>query len=163
MCNCTLLLKTLKRTNAQAGHSMPLIVAPLPDYDALVSLAYADAYWASMGDASWALATVAAREAAIRRGTQYILGRQVLAVAVDPIVLRPVKDATCEASQRALRGTLYADVAAAGILEKTVGPITVRYSAAGNAGQLRIPIIDELLRGLTAVTFAGGTVYLERA
>lgn len=128
---------------------MTLTVAPLLDYDALVSLAEAGEYWTRMGDASWALASEADREGALRRGTQYILGRRIIGSAVSPVVLRPIKEATSEAALRALNGTLYRDVQPAGILEKTVGPITVRYATPGNAGQVRIPIIDELLRGLT--------------
>ena len=140
---------------------MALTLPPLPDYDALASLAEADAYWASMGEASWALATVAAREAALRRGTQYILGRRILASAVAPVVLRPIREATIEAALRALRNTLYRDTDPAAILEKTVGPITVRYGTPGNYGQVRIPIIDELLRGLTQATDYG-PIFLER-
>lgn len=140
---------------------MALTIAPLTDYDSLVSLADADAYWAGMGEASWALATVANREAALRRGTQYILGRRILASAVDPVVLRPIREATSEAALRALNGKLYQDVGPAPVIEKTVGPITVRFGAAAYNGQIRIPIIDELLVGLTLTTDYGA-IFSER-
>lgn len=128
---------------------MPLTIAPLLDYDALVSLAQADDYLASMGVTSWALAGVPAREAAIRRGTQYILAKSLITSALTPAVVRDVQQATAEAALRALTNTLYRDVDPTTVIRKTVGPITVQYAAPGNAGQFRIPIIDELLTGWT--------------
>jgi hypothetical protein len=53
---------------------MALIVAPAEGYDSLVSLADANAYCADMGHAGWTDADEA-REAALRRATQYLLTR----------------------------------------------------------------------------------------
>ena len=128
---------------------MPLTVAPALDFDSLVSLAEADAYWLGMGNVAWGAATIGAREAALRRATQYIIGRRIVASALNPTVIRRVREATMEAAIRALLNTLYLDVAPAGIVQKTVGPITIRYAGASNRGHPRFPVIDELLLGLT--------------
>lgn len=128
---------------------MALTTAPLLDYDTLVSLAQADLYMASMGVTSWALASVPLREAALRRGTQYILARGLIPAALTPLVVQNVQQATSEAAMRALTNTLYRDVDPAAVVQKTVGPITVRYATPNNQGQFHIPIIDELLFGWT--------------
>lgn len=62
--------------------------------------------------------------------------------------VKRVKDATCEAALRALAGPLYADQAATVKDSVKVGPITVQKSRERNGGQVRIAIIDDLLRPL---------------
>ena len=138
---------------------MPLTVAPLLDYDSLVSLVQADDYWVRMNAPAWALASIPAREAALRRGTQFILAKRLIAAATAPTVVRAVQEATSEAAMRALTDALYRDVEPAPILLKAVGPIRIAYGAPGNSGQVRIPIIDQLLSGLT---IAYGPVFSER-
>lgn len=126
---------------------MALTVAPDEDYDSLVSLAAADMYMAAMGHSAWT-GEDAAKEVALRRATQYLLAHyQIHDDYLDPVHSR-VEDACCEAALRALTGTLYTDVAANEAVEKTVGPITVKYAASRTGGQQRFALIDDLLRGL---------------
>lgn len=140
---------------------MPLIVAPEEGYDSLVSLEDADAYCADMGHAGWT-GSDQVKEAALRRATQYLSTRySILPEYLDP-VHKNVKAACCEAALRALSGSLSADVSAAVVTEKTVGPITVAYDThVRNGGQTRFTILDDLLRGLT--DGMAGAVRLVRA
>lgn len=137
---------------------MALIVAPADGYDTLVSAADADAYWESMGGA-WLDFLPADREAALRRGTQYVLARRVKPENLDPVHTR-VKAATCEAAMLHLTGTLYAtSIDAAAVTSERVGEIAVRYAVPTNGGRARFPVIDDLLRGLIV---GGGVVELVR-
>lgn len=139
---------------------MALIVAPADGYDTLVSTADADAYWTSMGGTAWADAPASDREAALRRGTQYVLARGVKPENLDPVHTR-VKAATCEAAMLHLTSTLYAtSIDAAAVTSERVGEIAVSYAAPVNGGRARFPVIDDLLRGLTV---GGGIVELVRA
>ncbi len=140
---------------------MALIVAPAAGFDSLVSLAQADAYCAAMGYAGWT-GTDEAKEAALRRATQFLLANySIRGEYVDPVHKR-VQDACCEAGLRALTGALFTDVAAAVATEKTVGPVTVKYAETlQNGGQVRFAVIDGLLRGLTDGGF--GQIRLVRA
>ena len=73
-----------------------------------------------------------------------------------------VKDACCEAALRALTGPLYKDQDSAIVLSEKVGEIAVSYAeAARNGGQVRIAIVDDLLRRY--VTGSGANVALVRA
>ena len=138
---------------------MALIVAPADGYDSLVSAADADAYWASMGGTAWADAPASDREAALRRGTQYVLARNVKPQYLDPVHTR-VAAATCEAAMLHVSGELYSTVPAAAVTSERVGEIAVSYAAPVNGGRARFPVIDDLLRGLTV---GGGIVELVRA
>jgi len=143
---------------------MALIVYPAEGYDSFVSLAAADAYHASMGNDAWAAATVGNREAALRRGTQYVYAKRLLPEALDP--LHPnVAAAAAEAAQRQLEGKLYRDIeqTSGSVIEKTVGPLTLRFSPASEAKPIRIPVIDDLLFGLTSSGLGFGRIALERA
>lgn len=51
---------------------MALIVAPAAGAESLCSVAHADAYHAARGAAAWALLTTEAKEAALRRATDYM-------------------------------------------------------------------------------------------
>lgn len=121
---------------------MTLIVAPADGYDSLVSLTDADQYHVKMGHARW---SGSGREAALRRGTQYLLKHfTIKSASLDP-VHKDVAEACCEAALRALTGELYSDVEAQAIVEETVGPLTTRYSDPRNGGQKRFAIIEDLL------------------
>lgn len=73
-----------------------------------------------------------------------------------------VKDACCEAALRALAGPLYQDQDSAIVLSEKVGEIAVSYAeSARNGGQIRISIVDDLLRRY--VIGSGANVALVRA
>ena len=117
--------------------------------DSLVSLADADAYFEAMGEDTWGPKPEARREAALRRGTQYVIGQQLRPEAITPVVMQRVKEAVCEAAVRDIAGTLYKDVEAQAVTEKTIDVITTKYSAPSNGGRRSFPVIDDLLKGLT--------------
>lgn len=127
---------------------MALIVAPADGFDSLVSLSDANDYASKMGHAGWT-GTDEAKEAALRRATQYLLSHyQIKTEYLDP-VQKNVAAACCEAALRSLTGTLYTDVSASTVTTETVGPISVSYSEnLRNGGQTRFALIDDLLRGL---------------
>jgi hypothetical protein len=157
---------TWKRIGAWVGVSfadsiMALVIFPAEGYDTFIALADADAYLSSVGYADWAAATPERREAALRRGTQYVFNRRILAQYLSP-VHGNVLAATCEAAYRDLKGKLYRDVEAQAVTQKTVGPITVQYAQPQNGGQIKIPVIDDLLYGMT-YSSGYGPVYFERA
>jgi len=125
-----------------------LIVAPTEGFDSLVSLAYADAHALKMGHADWATKHEAERETALRRGTLYVLSRNV-----KPEYLYPVHDrvaqATCEAAVLHFAGELYqSSIGASAVMREQVGEIAVSYGFPANGGRARFPVIDDLLRGL---------------
>ena len=136
-----------------------LTVAPAESWDSLVSLADADAYWQRMGGAEWAALDDLAREAALRRGTQFVLARNIKQEALDPVHVR-VAAATCEAAALHISGELYGVIEAQPVLREQVGPIATSYGQPMNGGKPRFPILDDLLRGLTAGT---GMVAIVRA
>lgn len=138
---------------------MALIVAPTEGYDSLVSLADADAYWQRMGGAVWAAQSEPVREAALRRGTMYVLARNVKPQYLDPVHAR-VAAAVCEASVLAASGELYGVIDAKPVLREQVGELAVSYGQPTNGGRARFPVIDDLLRGLAA---GSGRVELVRS
>lgn len=137
-----------------------LTVAPNPDFDALVSLTDADAYWQRMGGIEWAAKLVDERESAIRRGTQYVLARSIKPAHLDPVDAR-VAAATCEAAMLHLSGELYGVIPASAITSERVGSLAVSYAAPQNGGKARFPVIDDLLRGLSSGSLA--RIAVERA
>lgn len=137
---------------------MTLIVAPAEGANALVSLADADAYLADMGVAQWALASASAREAALRRGSLYVISRRVRPACLSPTVHPNVANAACEAALRALDGTLYADLEAQPVRSESVGPLSTTYADPRNGGRPRFPVIDDLLQGLTEGALTLGVV-----
>lgn len=136
-----------------------LIVAPAEGYDSLVSLADADAYWQRMGGAEWAALDDPSREAALRRGTQFILARSVKEQYLDPVHTR-VAAAACEAAMLHVSGELYGVIDAKPVLREQVGELAVSYGQPTNGGRARFPVIDDLLRGLAA---GSGQVELVRS
>ena len=138
---------------------MALTVAPTEGYDSLVSLADADAYWQRMGGAEWAALDDPSREAALRRGTQFILARSVKEQYLDPVHTR-VAAAACEAAMLHVSGELYGVIDAKPVLREQVGELAVSYGQPTNGGRARFPVIDDLLRGLAA---GSGQVELVRS
>lgn len=149
---------------------MALVVYPADGYDSFISREDADAYLASMGYSEWAALAPEVKEAALRRATQYVFARRLNTEALQDSdgtlrVHGNVAAATAEAAIRVNAGTLYRDInpEVGAVIEKTVGPITTRY-APGAKGEIRIPIIEDLLFGLVYTGPSGyGPVILERA
>jgi len=139
---------------------MAVAVYPAPGYDSFISLEDADKYLTDLGFAKnvWDNKTVSEREAALRRATQFIYARRLLPAALWDTSVTPsmprvhpnVAAATAEAARRHVEGTLYRDLDAAPVLEKTVGPLTLRYAqpAAVADEAAHYPIIGDLLYGL---------------
>jgi len=138
---------------------MAVAVYPAPGYDSFISLEDANTYLTALGFAKnvWDNKTTTEREAALRRGTQFIFARRLLPAAlwdtsVTPAIARVhpnVAAATAEAARRHVEGTLYRDLDSAPVLEKTVGPLTLRYAQPAAIDEAaHYPIIGDLLYGL---------------
>lgn len=130
---------------------MALIICPTEGFNSLVSLEDAVAYMADFGY-DWPSADpadVQKTEVALRRGTQFLLS----SYSINPAHLDPVhpnvKAACCEAAVRALKGDLTKDTDGRVVTEKTVDVITTKYAEGAQGGQMRYPVIDALLKGLT--------------
>lgn len=150
---------------------MTVAVYPAPGYDSFISLGDADAYLAGLGYAQWAAATATVREASLRRGTQYVYSRRLVSEALWDFSVKPniqrvhpnVAAATAEAAVRHLDGKLYRDIDPAPVVEKSVGPLTLRYGTPSYGGQAKFPAIDDLLFGLVYTGAGFGPVTFERA
>jgi hypothetical protein len=152
---------------------MAVAVYPAPGYDSFISLADANKYLTDLGFAKnvWDNKSTTEKEAALRRGTQFIYARRLLPEAlwdttVTPAVARVhpnVAAATAEAARRHVEGSLYRDLDSAPVLEKTVGPLTLRYAApAAVKPSDHYPIIGDLLYGLIELSGGYGPVTFER-
>lgn len=139
--------------------------------DAYCSVQDADTYHANRGNVAWASASSDQKTAAIRNATAYIdatftfkgtkvhLNQPAQALAWPRYGMRdedhivwdnvwPVPRllaATCEAALRALSGPIIVDQTDAQLIEQTVGPLTQRFSASRNAGQVRIVAVGRQL------------------
>lgn len=141
---------------------MPLVVAPAVGYDSFVSREDADAYFAELGYAAWAASSDTLRDNALRVGTVYVAAKRLLPGATYPTINPNVEKATMEAAKLALSGELYKNGQSQAVVEKTVGPLTIRYASPGTGSQVfnKFPYIDDLLAGLT---YGGwGPVLFER-
>ncbi len=136
-----------------------LTLYPAESYDSLVSLEDADAYWLAMDDASWDLNTEQQREAALRRGTQYVMALRPTSAALT-VMPYNLKAAVCEAAIRHISGELYKDVEPQAVVSEAVGPIRTVYAQPVNTGRKRFTVIDDLLRGLVQ---GASMVRVERA
>jgi hypothetical protein len=153
---------------------MPVAVYPAPGYDSFISLEDANAYLTALGYAKnvWDNKSTSEREAALRRGTQFIYARRLLPEALWDTTTTPatarvhpnVAAATAEAARRHVEGSLYGDLPSAPVLEKTVGPLTLRYGQPTITSEAaRYPVITDLLYGLTYTNSSGyGAVTFER-
>lgn len=148
---------------------MPLTVEDgtgLATADSYASRADADAYHAARGNAAWAAASTDARDAALRKATQYldtryrwVGNRSTLTQALEwPRYFVPrlgyptgwpqvrVVHACIELALRALTVDLLADDEGRDVLSEQVGPISVTYGPTG--GGVRYPVADLLVSPL---------------
>lgn len=110
----------------------------LPNAESYISVSSADDYHAKRGNAAWAALDAAAKEAFLRRGTEYIdavytfkghrlKDGQALAWPRDVEgVPMAVQRATAELALRAINGDLMPD-SGPQVKSETVGPISVTY------------------------------------
>jgi hypothetical protein len=140
---------------------MALVVAPTVGYDSFVSVAKADAYFAEQSYAAWAAASAAAKEVALRVGAVYVTAKRPTPGSVSPVVHPRLEIAAMEAAKLSLAGTLYKAGYTQAVVEKTLGPLTIKY-ANPQLGQTFTsqPYIDDLLVGLTYGS--NGPVFFER-
>ncbi len=134
--------------------------------DSYASRADADTYHAARGNAAWAAASTDARDAALRKATQYldtryrwVGNRSTLTQALEwPRYFVPrlgypsgwpqprVVHACIELALRALSVDLLADDEGRDVLSEQVGPISVTYGPTG--GGVRYPVADLLVSPL---------------
>lgn len=143
---------------------MALTVAPAVGYDSFVDVATADAYFTEQGYAAWAAATTAEKENALRVGTVYVFARNLMPSAISPTVNPRVETATMEAAKLSHTGALYKNGLSQAVIEKTVGPLTIRYANLQQGQAMNsFPYIDDLLYGLSyGMRGGGGSVTFER-
>ncbi|WP_313398189.1 DnaT-like ssDNA-binding protein [Stenotrophomonas sp.] len=132
----------------------------LPNAEAYISAAEADTYHANRGNAAWAALDTPAKEAALRKATDYMgiaYGGRWHGVRLTPgqaldwprgVVGVPeaVKRASAELALRASTAELAADQGPA-VKSETVGPISVTYADGASQFQ-RYPLVDGLLASL---------------
>jgi hypothetical protein len=141
---------------------MALIVHPSAGAESYVSLADAGTYHTRFGNASWAAATEANREIALRRATQFIdTNYRFKSYAIDeeqPLewprydfgtaLPQRLTDAVCEAALIFLTDNLNSPITATGsVKSEKVGPIEVEYNTPPVL-RTRYPILDRLLSPL---------------
>ncbi|WP_426269147.1 DnaT-like ssDNA-binding protein [Dyella kyungheensis] len=147
--------------------------------EAYISVADADAYFAARGNADWADLDTTAKEAALRKGCDYMEGvytwkgmratkTQTLSwprkcVVVDRVhvpsdrVPLAIARANAELAVRASAGDLSADEGSQ-VTRETVGPITVEY-AQGARQNPRYAAVDAML---SSYTLGGGQIAVVR-
>jgi len=99
----------------------------------------------------------AAQEERLRRATQYLdseytykgdplTDTQALAWprTVGDSVPRDIVSACCELACKS--GDLWADVDSSAVIEDTIGPMTTKYAAPTNGGQVRFAAVDSLIK-----------------
>lgn len=150
------------------------------DAESYISVADADAYFAARGNAAWAGLDETSKEAALRKGCDYLesfykwkgmraTATQTLSwprkcVVVDGVAVpsdsvpSAVSRANAELALRASSGDLAADEGSQ-VTRETVGPITVEY-AQGARQNPRYAGVDAML---SAYTLGGGQVAVVRA
>lgn len=136
----------------------------LPNAEAYISVADADTYHANRGNAAWAALDTPAKEAALRKATDYmgvVYGTRWAGERLkqDQALDWPrgvegvpdaVKRASAELALRSVTSELLADQGPA-VKSETVGPISVTYADGASQAQ-RYPYVD----GLLAALLAGG-------
>lgn len=143
---------------------MALTLAPTTGWNTFLSVEDADAYWlGSTLGASWATASQADKERALRIATNYVWARGLLQSAWYPDMNPQLASAVAEAALRVIQGKIGRDPDATPITEKTVGPITLKYSDVGSSpAEPRFKVIDDMLHGLTTGGPPYGPVFIER-
>lgn len=132
---------------------MALIVAPAEGFNSLISLDDAAQYMADFGHDGWPTGSEPSdtrkAEVALRKATQFILGRySIKAENLDPVHPN-VQAACCEAAIRALSGDLVADSDGRIVTEETVDVLTTKYAAGAQNGAMAYPVIDALMKHMT--------------
>lgn len=149
--------------------------------DTYLSVADADTYWANRNDTTWAAASTAAKEAALREATLYIdgtysfIGYQILENALcwprmavticegnlagksyDNLTIPPqIKNATAELAREALDGFLMASQDRGGmVVREKVDTIEVEYAKSAPAGR-SFPFVGAMLKPLISGGGAG--------
>ena len=136
----------------------------LANAEAYISVADADTYFSLRGNTAWAALNTAAKEAALRKATDYmgvVYGARWAGERLkqDQALDWPrgvegvpdaVKRASAELALRSVTSELLADQGPS-VKSETVGPISVTY-ADGASQALRYPYVD----GLLAALLAGG-------
>lgn len=167
---------------------MPLITedgTARADAESYASIAFADAYHDAMGAASWANATLTARETALRKATAYVEaaytwrgvratveqalswprgGVMVDGVGVEiDVVPIQLQRAVCELALKSLTVTLMPDVSPDVVTREKVGPVEAEYGQPRNGGLTRFALVDAMLRDLALTGGAGSSVRVTRA
>lgn len=146
----------------------------LPNAEAYISVADADAYFAARGNAAWAALTETAKEHALRLGADYMgaeYGRRWCGTRLTDTqaldwprceegVPEAVKRANAELAVRASAGVLMADQGAQ-VKQETVGPISVTYADGARQGT-RYAAVDAALRA-AGLLCGGGFIPVVRA
>lgn len=157
----------------------------LPNAEAYISVANADAYFLARGSAAWAALTTEAKEQALRNGADYMAGvygprwkgsRKTAEQALDwprtgvvangfavpdDVVPAAVARANAELAVRASAGPLLGDQGAA-VKQETVGPITVVYQD-GAKQSTRYAAVDGMLGAYLRDGGGGGQIPVVRA
>jgi hypothetical protein len=144
---------------------MSLVVAPTVGYDSFASVAAADSYFVDQGYAAWAAATQAVKENALRVGTVYVNARRPIPATLYPTVHPRIAKATMEAAKLSMTGALYRSGTNQAIVEKSVGPLTIRYATPAMNRVFNIqPYIEDLLVGLVFIGSGSvaGPIFFER-
>lgn len=148
--------------------------AGLANADALISVADAATYLTAVGDTTWVSASTAAKEAALRRATQYLdtqyTWRGVQLTSTQALEwprsidigdgraytwpVRQIREACAELAVRALAGDLYAD-AGQTIKSEAIGPIRTEYEPGLSGGQTRFVAVDRMVAKFTTSGGAG--------
>lgn len=146
----------------------------LPNAEAYISVADADAYFAARGNAAWAALTEAQKEQALRLGADYMgaeYGRRWCGKRLTDTqaldwprgvegVPEAVKRANAELAVRASAGVLLADQGAQ-VKQETVGPISVTYADGARQGT-KYAAVDAALRA-AGLLCGGGFIPVVRA
>lgn len=147
----------------------------LPDAEAYISVADADAYFAARGNAAWAALTTEAKEAALRLATDYMeaeygprwRGNRLTAEQAlswprgGEGVPEAVRRANAELAVRASAGPLLADQGPA-VKQETVGPLSVTY-ADGARQSTRYAAVEAALRAAGLFRFSAAFIPVARA
>lgn len=147
--------------------------------DSYATVAEADAYHVAMGNTAWAALTTGDKEIALRKGARYVdtysfTGDKRYLSSTAPqrrawprvnayqdgypidinIIPQLVKDAQNESSLLSLTVDPQANISNGSIIEKTLGPMTIRYSDYSADGGMTFTLIDDILAPL--IGYGGG-------
>lgn len=132
---------------------MALIVAPEEGFNSLISLEDAAQYMQDFGHDGWPTGSdtedIRKAEVALRKATQFLLGRySIKAENLDPVHVN-VQAACCEAAIRSISGDLAADSDGRVVIEDTTDVLTTKYAVGVQNGAMAYPVIDALMKHMT--------------